>query len=96
VTLRDLLIHRESLAALSGVGYRAYVAAFLVASAEDTDDAAELVDYVLFSLAVPDTQPEADEARARLAALGPDQRDAIRGWLDHVCAQFPRAAAISL
>jgi hypothetical protein len=94
VPVRDLLVHRESLAALSGAGYVAYVAAYLLASVEDTDDAAELVQYVLFSLEEPTRQPEADEARSRLALLDSQQRAAIRAWLEHVRPHHRLAEAI--
>lgn len=92
--LRDLLVHRESLATLSGVGYRAYVAAYLLASVADNDDAAELAQYVLFSLQDPTSQPEPDEARSRLALLDSAQRAAIHAWLEHVRPHYRLADAI--
>lgn len=84
VAVRDLLRHRESLATLSGIGYRAYIAAYLLASLDEGDDAADLLEYTLFSLG-PITEAESDvnEATARLSALDPAQRAAVRGWLEH-------------
>jgi hypothetical protein len=95
---RDLFIHRESLSALSALGFRAYVAAYLIAALEG-DGAADLVEYTLFSLRSPsdderDDERDAVETRERLAGLDAAQRAAIRSWLQHVEGEHALAAKV--
>jgi len=85
---RDLFLHRESLSALSARGFRAYIAAYLLASLEG-EEAPDLVEYVLFSL-----HPLSSETRERLSALDDAQRAAIRSWLGHLEGESTLAAKI--
>jgi putative SOS response-associated peptidase YedK len=81
--VRDVVRHRESLGALSGAGFRAYVAAYLVGSLEG-DNADDLTEYALFSLRpTTEAKADADEVHERIAALDAAQRAAIRAWLEY-------------
>jgi hypothetical protein len=91
---RDLFLHRESLSTLSARGFRAYIAAYLVASLEG-EEAPDLVEYVLFSLHPLSSEArDASEARERLSALDGAQRAAIRSWLGHFEGESTLAAKI--
>jgi hypothetical protein len=91
---RDLFLHRESLSALSARGFRAYVAAYLIASFEG-EEAPDLVEYVLFSLHPLSSEArDAAETRERLSALDGAQRAAIRSWLGHFEAESTLAAKV--
>lgn len=91
---RDLFIHRESLRTLSAIGFRAYVAAYLSASLEG-DEAADLVEYTLFSLhPLSDEASDAAETRKRLSGLDDAQRSVIRSWLQHVEPEYALASKI--
>ena len=91
---RDLFLHRESLSALSARGFRAYVAAYLLASLEG-EEAPDFVEYVLFSLHPLSSEArDASETRERLSALDGAQRAAIRSWLGHLEGESTLAAKI--
>ena len=91
---RDLFLHRESLSALSARGFRAYIAAYLVASLGG-EEAPDLAEYVLFSLHPLSSEArDAGETRERLSALDTAQRAAIRSWLSHFEAESTLAAKI--
>jgi hypothetical protein len=91
---REVFRHRESLSTLSPVGYRSYIAPYLLGSLEG-EDAADLVEYALFSLRpATDAQADADEVMDRLAAFDTAQREAIRGWLEYQLPHHPLASTI--
>ncbi len=80
-----LIRHREMLPALSAVGYRGYIAAYLRAGVLDGPYDADLREYTLFSL-VPIESHRADEeeVRQRLSLLNRDQRDTIEAYVRYL------------
>ena len=90
----ELFIHRESLSALSALGFRAYVAAYLLGALEG-EEAADLAEYTLFSLH-PLSAADRNEAecRERLSLLDDTQRSAVRRWLEHIADDHELASKI--
>lgn len=80
-----LFRHREMLPALSAVGYRGYIAAYLRASVLDGPYDADLREYTLFSLIPIDShRVDEREVRQRLSLLNRDQRDTIEAYVRYL------------
>jgi hypothetical protein len=76
----ELFRHREMIAALGPLGFRAYIAAYLLAAFSKTSHTADLIEYTLFAL-LPVEDRELDRTRLRLSLLDLAQRAAIEEWL---------------
>ncbi len=84
LVVEDLFYHRESLFALSALGFRAYVPAYLVAAV--TSDAryrSDIHQYLTFALYGPGRRDTAATQR-RLSLLNAEQRTAISVLLVHL------------
>lgn len=84
--IRELFRHREMVVALSGAGYRAYVAAYLKAALTDDETyGADLRHYLLYGLRpLSDDPVHVQTAEERLSLLGAPQRAAIAAVLRHL------------
>jgi hypothetical protein len=82
--VEDLFYHRESLFALSAVGFRAYVPAYLAAAltsdAQYKSDIHQYLTFALYGLGRRDTAA----TRQRLSLLNAEQRTAIAALLVHL------------
>jgi len=80
-----LFRHREMLPALSAIGYRGYIAAYLRAGVLDGPYDADLREYTLFSL-VPIDKHRVDEKEVsyRLSLLNRDQQDTIEAYVRYL------------
>jgi hypothetical protein len=96
LTTRDVFVHRESIFALSAVGYRAYVAAFLVAGLSTEVHASDVRGYLLASLR-PSERPERTERqRLQQSLLDDEQRAAIVAVLRHFVYAFREPDALEV
>jgi hypothetical protein len=93
VPVKDLFHHRESLVALSAVGYHAYIGAYLTASLSDGPYTSDLREVTLFSLRPPvGFEQDAAELRERLSSLDSFQRLAIGGFVRYLADDGSREA----
>lgn len=87
VAPRGLFLNREMLAGLSGVAYRGYIAAFMLASLrDDLSYAGDILEYTLLSM----------RERATLPELSAAQRAAIAGWIAHVAETRAEPLAVEI
>ena len=89
--IATLSFHREMISALGPTGFRAYVAAFLVAALAGDRRSPDIYQWTLFAL-YPHDETEHESTRARLSLLDDAQRDAIGEWLQYF-ADYDREAA---
>lgn len=89
LTTRDVFIHRESIFALSGVGFRAYVAAFLVEGLPDgTRYRPDIRGYLVASLRSMEQEERGKRQQERLSLLDGMQRAATIAVLRHFVYRF--------
>lgn len=86
VPIHDLFLHRGSLIGLSGIGYRAYLPAYLAASlSRDERYAPDIRGFMLFGLRpLSDDEEHVTTARERLSRLDPAQRAVIASVLRYL------------
>ncbi len=93
--LKELFYHREMVIALSGLGYQAYLPAYLIAALEKNEPYGDdLREYLLNGLRPLSDQPRhIAETRARLSALDPAQKAAVAAVLGHLAERWNLAEA---
>jgi hypothetical protein len=86
LSIQTLFYHREMIQALSAIGYRAYLPAFLVKSLDDdARHAADLYDAALYSIMpVSEDRRHIELAENRTSLLDAKQRMAISDYLRYV------------
>ena len=94
VPLGDLFYHRESIIQLSAIGWRAYIAAFLIAALAGDNHSPDIGEHTLSAL-----HPWLDHHHAlmqeRVAILNDEQRCSIAAWLRYVTG-YARSAPPAL
>lgn len=80
VPIADLSFHREMISTLGPKGFRAYVAAFLLAALAGDRRSPDVFQFTLLAL-IPLDESERERTRARLSLLDFRQRAAIVEWI---------------
>jgi hypothetical protein len=86
IPIADLFRHREMLIALSGIGFRAYLPAYLTACLTDSERyGADLRGYMLFGLRpLSESELHVTTSRERLSLLDKAQRAAVASVLRYL------------
>jgi len=91
----DLFRHRQMIFSLSGIGFRAYLPAYLIASlGDDPRYSSEIREFMMFGfMADPDSELEVAAMRDRLSLLDERQRAAVASVLHYLAARWQMAEA---
>jgi hypothetical protein len=86
LSIEELFWHRESVVALGGIGYRAYLPAYLAASlTDDRRHTPDIQEYMLFGLhPLSDSDFDVTTTRKRLSLLDEAQRRAVASVLSYL------------